>query len=164
MSDRQNHATNAATKSCVEVWFKIEKDADGYPESKGWEVLFAEKRESGYVIKSVPFYLKNVSVGDTIEASEEEFLAFRKVVARAGHNTYRLLLSKDSQAKADDIANELTGLGLSVEKEIGMLLAIDVPQVVDQRDIEAFLVTGKEEGRWEVQDGCLNGFRETPGV
>ena len=39
-----------------------------------------------------------------------------------------------------------------------MLLAIDVPPSLDQEYVEAFLTKGKEHGRWEVQDGCLNGF------
>ncbi len=162
MSNRQSHTHETSKNSWVEVWFKIEKDADGYPESKAWEGLFTEKTDVGYVVQSVPFYLKNVSVGDIVEVVEEDFLTFRRVLTRGGHNTYRLLLPEDSQGKIDDIANELSKLGLGVEKEIGMLLAVDVPDKVNQQDIDSFLVQGKEDGRWQLQDGCLNGFNNTP--
>ena len=125
MSDKQTHSGEAAA-SWVEVWFKIEKDADGYPESKSWEGLWAKQRNGVYTLKSVPFYLKNVSIGDEVEAAEGEFLEFQKVVARAGHNTYRLLLSESHRSKLREIVKELEELGLTVETEIGMLLAIDV--------------------------------------
>jgi hypothetical protein len=157
MRGKQTH-TGEAAASWVEVWFKIEKDADGYPESKSWEGLWAEQRNGVYALKSVPFYLKNVSVGDEVEAAEGEFLEFQKVVARAGHNTYRLLLSESHRSKLREIVMELEELGLTVETEIGMLLAIDVPPSLDQEYVDAFLTKGKEHGRWEVQDGCLNGF------
>jgi hypothetical protein len=157
MRDKQIHTREAAA-SWVEVWFKIEKDADGYPESKGWEGLWTEQGNGVYAIKSVPFYLKNVSVGDEVEAAEGEFLEFQKVVARAGHNTYRLLLSESHRSKLREIAKELEDLGLTVETEIGMLLAVDVPPSVDQEYVDTFLVKGREQGRWGVQDGCLSGF------
>jgi hypothetical protein len=158
MSDKQVHTGGDTDTAQFEVWFKIDKDADGYPASKSWEGLWAEKAGDNYVIKSIPFYLKNVSADDTVEAIEEEFLMFRRVSSRAGHNTYRLLLSEHSQLKTDDIVNELRQMGLGVEKEIGMLLAVDVPPGADQKMVDAFLIEGKEDGRWQLQDGCLNGF------
>jgi len=156
MQDQQRHSIDERSGSLVEVWFKIEKDADGYPESKSWEGLWAEKVDGAYVLISVPFYLKNVSSGDAVEACEREFLAFTRVINRGGHNTYRLLIPQESRSKIDETVYELISLGLAVEKEITMLLAVDVPPSVDQAEIDSFLAEGSEAGRWEMQDGFLS--------
>jgi hypothetical protein len=164
MNDAQNHRPNpeSGNSKLTEVWFRIEKDADGYPQSKSWEGLWAVKSADGnFVIRSIPFYLKNVSAGDTVEAEMGDFLAFTRVVARGGHHTYRLFISKDHQVEIHEIENELVSLGLAVEKDIGILLAVDVPPTVDQRAIDAFLLKGAEEMRWEMQDGFLNSILTT---
>jgi Domain of unknown function (DUF4265) len=78
----------------VEIWFNIEKDADGYPESKSREGLLASHQGENFRIESVPFYLKNVSRGDVVSATHGELLEFHNVVERGGHNTCRLLIKR----------------------------------------------------------------------
>ena len=54
----------------VEVVFQIEKDAEGYPKSRNFEALLCKPLDaecSLCVVNSVPFYLRNVAYGDTIE-------------------------------------------------------------------------------------------------
>src|SRR5262245_53982705 len=89
----------------VEIWFRIQKEKDQYPKSKEWEQLLAlptQQSEDCFQIESVPFFLKNVSRGDVVraritqnnEVQKTEIFEFDCVVARGGHNTYRLLLKK----------------------------------------------------------------------
>src|ERR1051326_913112 len=59
----------------VEIWFRIAKDVDGYPESKNWEQLLARpvlERDDYFYVESIPFYLKNVSRGDIVRADVVE--------------------------------------------------------------------------------------------
>jgi hypothetical protein len=140
-------------KDLVEIWFTIEKDADGFPESKSREGLLAFRRGDNYTIESVPFYLKNVSRGDLVSATGEESFEFDRVIERGGHFTYRLLLR---QFRPDDpvhTIDELEKMGLAVEEEHGTLLAVDVPPSVDQEGIDSYLVREADLGRWEMQDG-----------
>lgn len=143
-------------QSLVEIWFKIEKDSDGYPESKDWEGLLASRLGEHFKIESVPFYLKSISRGDIVEARRREFLEYVRVVRRGGSNTYRLLLKERHHDDPDFTINELKGKGLQVEQEHGMLLAVDVPPSVDQSAVDAFLIEEKETGRWELQDGYVH--------
>ena len=92
MEEKQKHTSRTDDSGLIEVWFKIEKDADGYPESKSWEGLLTRPEGEAFRVLSVPFYLKNVSRGDLIAATSGQFLEFRRVLGRGGHNTYRLLL------------------------------------------------------------------------
>jgi hypothetical protein len=164
MADRSPAADDFCPPILDEVWFHIEKDADGYHEDRTSEAVLAERIDGGYMIASVPFYLNNVSVGDTVEVSEGKTLAFERVVARGGHNTYRLLIHADSGQKIDETVVELLDLGLTVEPVTGKLVAVDVPPSVDQKKIGSYLVKESEDGRWKMQEGCLNGFTNVAGA
>jgi Domain of unknown function (DUF4265) len=160
MADRSPLDDDSCPPVLDEVWFSIEEDTDGYQENSTSESVLAEKTAGGYVIASVPFYLKSVSVGDTVEVSEGKTLTFERVVARGGHNTYRLLIQGDSGREIDETVVELLDLGLTVEPVTGKLIAVDVPPSVDQKEIESFFVKESEDGRWQMQEGCLNGFAD----
>lgn len=157
MSDKQIHSNSSSKSGWVEVWFTIDKDADGYPESKTWEGLWAAPIGEAFEIQSVPFYLKNVSKCDVVVAKQEEFLRFASVVRHGGHNTYRLLMNDSSSAQIRETIAELEEKGLIVElNEAGLLLAVDVPTSAHQSEIDAYLISQKEKGRWEMQDGYLS--------
>lgn len=155
------------TDYTVEIWFRIEKDADGYPRSKSWEQLLGHPvtaRDDYFQIASVPFFLRNVSCGDIVKArtrvetevQDGEIFEFDSIVERGGHNTYRLLVKKQD---ASSTMNELQKRGLAVEEESGGLLAVDVPPAVDQHAVDAFLVKEAELGRWQMQDGYLHSIK-----
>ncbi|MDP9049557.1 MAG: DUF4265 domain-containing protein [Acidobacteriota bacterium] len=140
-----------------EIWFPIEKDADGYPESKSWEGLLGRTSQAGFVIESVPFYLKNVARGDVVAAEKTDRLRFSHVVQRGGHNTYRLLMDTAPAHEIEKARRELQARGLMVEmNESGILLAVDVPQCEAQDEVDRYLIENKEAGRWELQDGFIN--------
>jgi len=157
MEQGQKHGLPESEGELVEVWFPIEKDADGYPESKSWEGMLSRVTSRGFLLESVPFYLKNVSRGDVVAAEEGDFLRFSHVVERGGHNTYRLLMDEASESEVESARYELNSKGLKVEKnEAGILLAVDVPPSVAQQDIDAYLISNKAAGRWQMQDGYLS--------
>jgi hypothetical protein len=156
----------------VEIWFRIEKDKDGYPTSKNWEQLLARpllERDDYFQIESIPFFLKNVSLGDVVRAKtvtnteiqEGEAFEFDAVLDRGGHNTYHLLLKKKHTDDPQFTEKELLKKGLAVEEEDGDFFAVDVPPSVDQKAIDAYLVAESESGRWELQDGCLQSIKTT---
>lgn len=150
----------------VEIWFRIVKDAHGYPESKAWEQLLARPvltRDDYFQIESIPFYLRNISLGDIImaktvednELSKDEIFEFVNVVDRGGHNTYRLLLRQKHIHDPEFTTNELIGRGLGVEEQYGDFFAVDVPPTIDQCIIDDYLRNERQKGRWEMQDGSL---------
>ena|ERR1017187_1251596 len=73
MNERQNHEATGPSEGLVEVWFRIEKDGDGYPKTRSWEGMLSHRTKEGFVLESVPFYLKNVSRGDTVTAVQGGF-------------------------------------------------------------------------------------------
>ena len=142
----------------VEIWFRIEKDQDGYPASKESEALLATPHENDFRIESIPIYLKNVSRGDIVRAKLAqggEIFEFDGVAKRGGHNTYRLLLKDKAERTLEATIGELRAKGLYVEQERGGLLAVDAPPDIDQGAADRYLTEQSDEGRWEMQDGFL---------
>jgi Domain of unknown function (DUF4265) len=147
----------------VEIWFPIEKDEDGYPESRNWEQLPAKPTETVdcFRLESVPFYLKDVSRNDLVKAKvvngpDGTIFEFDRVIERGGHNTYRLLLRTKQSDDPDFTERELIKRGLAVEEQHGNFFAVDVPPSADQQAVDRYLVSESESGRWEVQDGYLH--------
>jgi hypothetical protein len=145
------------SRELEEIWFPIEKDADGYPKSKSWEGLLSRASQTGFVIESVPFYLKNVARGDVVAVEKTDLLRFSHVVERGGHNTYRLLMDEAPADEIERAQRELQERGLKVERnETGILLAVDVPPSEAQAEVDRYLIQNKEAGRWQLQDGHMN--------
>ena len=162
MNERQNHEATGPSEGLVEVWFRIEKDGDGYPKTRSWEGMLSHRTKEGFVLESVPFYLRNVSRGDTVTAIQEDFLRFSEVIARGGHNTYRLLMSDVPESETEQAIADLDRLGLTVERsENKILLAVDVPPSVNQQGIDGYLVEHQGLGRWQMQDGFLSSIKTT---
>jgi hypothetical protein len=158
---------------CVEIWFKIEKDESGYPISKTWEQLLArplKARNDYFEIESIPFFLKNVSRADIIQArtgrnaaiGAGEFFFFERVVEHSGHATYRLLLKQTSLGDPSLTVRELEGRGLAVEERQDGFLAVDVPPGPNQRAVDEYLLSQVQAGRWEMQDGYLGALGGSP--
>jgi len=137
------------------VYFKLEKDEDGYPPEE-WEGLKAEPVEEPetYRIKSVPFYASQVAYGDevrTCTSDEGFFPVFKAVSRRSGFSTVRLWL-----AEAEDrstLADFFSGRGCLVEFD-GRLMAIGIPKTAFE-DISEYIAAEKDRGRWDAQDGYL---------
>jgi hypothetical protein len=151
----------------VEIWFPVEKDSHGYPQSVKWEQLLARPvldRDDYFRIDSIPFYLKSVSRGDIVRANarvnveidEKEVFIFEEIIDRGKHNTYRLLLRRRHPDDPAFTTKELTAKGLEIETQSDDFFAVDVPPSIDQKAIDDFLVVESDAGRWEMQDGYLH--------
>jgi hypothetical protein len=141
----------------VEVIFKIEKDAEGFPKSRDEEALLCEPLSadcSKCRIASVPFYLNSVAYGDEIATAVDEAgnLIFDRVISRSGYSVFRIWLNETEEPER--VVKELLPKEVLLERE-GRLVAIAVSQgAVDQ--IVDFLLDGKAKGRWGAQDGYVN--------
>jgi hypothetical protein len=139
----------------VEIWFKLVKSADGYPESQDWEELWARPAGDGYRIESTPFFENRVSKGDLVVATlqGDGFLQFERVVERGRHSTFRVLID-DERVSVESVTKDLKSLGAECEVTLDNLVAIDVSEEA-MKAVEDFLVRGRDNGRWGLQDGFI---------
>lgn len=120
------------------------------------EAMWALKCNDGYEIDNIPFYVKEIALGDVVAATPDAdgALWYSKLLRPSGHSTIRLLFS--NVAAVGTVRDELRRMGCSSEvSDIPRLVAIDVPPSVPYEQVKAFLDRGEEEGRFEYQEACL---------
>jgi hypothetical protein len=142
------------TPEPIEVWFKIEKDAEGYPVSQDWEELWASPVEAGFRLDSTPFFVKDIATGDVVSAvkTEEGYYRFDRIVSRSGNSNFRIWLHDAAVHEREEIAAVLRGLGCHVETTLERLIAIDVPARCESAAWE-YLRAGVSRDDWGLRVG-----------
>jgi len=138
-----------------EVWFRLQKDEDGYP-PKDWEGLKAEQTgDSGsYRIKSVPFFARQIAYEDEVTTGTSEeglFQVFQAVSKRSGYSVVRLFIKETEDSAA--LTDYFTSKDCLVEFK-GRLVAIAIPKAAFEEVLE-FIGAEKDSERWDTEDGYL---------
>ncbi|WP_050553898.1 DUF4265 domain-containing protein [Leptospira santarosai] len=120
------------------------------------ESIWAIPNKEGYIIDNIPFYVKEIAVGDLVSATQDSngHLWFSKLLKPSGHSTVQIWFSDISIVS--EIRNKLTQSGCPSEiSEIPQLIAVDIPPNVDYNIIQDFLEEGEKKGLFEYQEACL---------
>jgi hypothetical protein len=139
----------------VEIWFKIEKDAEGYPKSQDWEELWATPVEGdGFRLDSTPFFVKGIAAGDVVSAvkTEKGRYTFERVISRSGNSNFRIWLHDTVKNEGTKIAEALQEFGCHVEITLERLIAIDVPADCEN-EVWEYLEAGEVRDDWGFQVG-----------
>lgn len=130
------------------------KPENGYPPEE-WEKLWTIEVKNGhYKVDNIPFYAKDLSCDDIIEAKlEGEDYIFVRVVSRSENSTIRVIIYD-----LDDdphIRKSLCALGCAVEG-VGTpgLIAVNVPKNA-LPSVQRFLDEGHENERLDYEEGAL---------
>lgn len=127
---------------------------DGYPPEE-WESLWAEPLgDRRFRIDSIPFYAKDLSFDDIVQADKEDgFYVLKDVIEYSPNSTIRVLIY--------DLQDEprtrrcLRDIGCGIEGSgIAGLLAIDVPKTLVAPTLH-FLEDEFRQGRLEFEHGRL---------
>ena len=128
------------------------ENAEGQSET---ESLWAYELTTGYEIDNIPFYAKNVAVGDLVSAEQDEqgLLWFSELIRPSGHSTVRIWF-----ARKDDVPivrEQLRQLGCSSElSDLDRLVAVDIPPSVRYEDVKMVLDDGESAGTFEYEEAC----------
>ena len=145
---------NEHAQGAVEIWFPVEQDSLGYPESQKWEQLWSRLTDRGFQINNIPFFAKGVALGDIVAASrtDQGWLCFDRVVTASGNSTFRVWLDQGICEKAEEILKELRNLGGEAEITLTRLVAISAGPLVEQQ-LWQYLQVGVHKGYWELEVG-----------
>jgi len=150
---------NEATSDLVRVTFHLDpQEWHGSATERLWAEALGEGR---YRLRNSPFYAFDVSAEDVVLAREEGgALEFSAVVARGGHSTYRLILTKGMDERFGAQWRPLAALGCSYEQGPGTLLSVDVSPTSDIYDVYEGLEDGARAEVWDFEEGhCGHALR-----
>lgn len=137
------------------IFFRLEKDKDGYPPDD-WETLWAFEIESGlYSIDNVPFFVRGVSWKDVVAVNQKgDELHFKRVVRPSGHSVLRIIVFDKS--KVDEVHTTLQQMGCDTEQShIPGLLSVDCPPSIAIEPVLEFLTRGERDGNWEYEEASI---------
>lgn len=143
--------------SYVKVIFNLKRDEDGYPPADVESLWAEDLGDSTYKIDNIPFYVRNISVGDVVDVNNVDgILCFRTIVRHSLHSTYRILIG--SANDFEKIRADLNSLGCSVEKShLPSLASIDVPPQCDAKSIHNYMLIMESLNVFEFEEASLRG-------
>ena len=145
--------TGEADKKHVKILVHT-KAKDGYPPEE-WEGLWATPIGGGrFKIDNIPFYAKNLSCDDIIEASRKgDEYVFRRVVDPSGNSTIRVVIY--DLADESRVRNDLTALGCSAEGSgTPGLIAVNVPKTSIESVLD-FLENAFADEKLDFEEGAM---------
>ncbi|MCY1079789.1 DUF4265 domain-containing protein [Archangium lansingense] len=120
------------------------------------ETMWVIKRDDGYEIDNIPFYVKELALGDVVAAQSDKGGApwYSELVRPSGHSTIHLWFSHEEDVES--VRGTLRQMGCASEvSNLPRLVAVDVPPEVSYDKVKAFLEQGEQTGLFEYQEACL---------
>lgn len=143
----------------TKVRFPLPADDDGWRPAVE-ESLWAQRtdRSDEMIVDNTPFFIRGIAWRDRIRVNELPggALEYAELVAESGHSTVRVLVIEESELTG--IGERVTELGCTAER-VGaypQLLAVDVPPLVDYRELKAWLDEREGGGVLGYEEGCIS--------
>ena len=127
---------------------------DGYPPEE-WESLWATQvKPDRFKIDNIPFYAKNLSCDDIVEATRQGGdYVFKRVIEPSENSTIRVVLYDLADEAA--IRRDLIGFGCAIEGTgTPGLIAVNVPKKSLEKVIDALEVAFAED-KLDFEEGAL---------
>jgi hypothetical protein len=119
------------------------------------ESVWASRKGDYYEINNIPFFAKNIALGDLVSVEEDEgALYFKELIKASGHSVVQLIILNGNDVT--QIGKELEKLGCTWEESnIRNWISIDIPKNVSYHLVRNHLDEGEKEGRWSYREACL---------
>ena len=124
-----------------------------YDADVGYENLRAEKKnEDLYVIKSIPYFIYNISIDDVVRVHRDEtdhVLCFSELVEPSSHKTIRVRTTDFTldDERGDALLDAIEDFGCDLETLPPRLIAVDLPSESVAKAVTEFLT--RSSFRWE---------------
>lgn len=137
------------------IVFKLEKEEDDHPPNE-WESLWATENRNGlYVIDNIPFFVRDISCGDTVSVLEKDGKLFFERVVKKSLNSVLRVITFDPAA-VPQLRAQLFNLKCESEQShIPNLIAVEVPATTDLDLVLEFLDKGEKDQLWEYETASL---------
>ncbi|WP_068599302.1 DUF4265 domain-containing protein [Vaginella massiliensis] len=137
------------------IFFKLEVVNDYPPVDE--ESLWAKELQNGlFEIDNIPFYTKEVSLGDLVSTvRKDDVLYFKKVEKNSANNTLRVIFLRSDEFVVT-VSQYLTQLGCEIEKFSEKFMALSVDNLDVLASVLEYLELMSEQGILDYETGKLN--------
>lgn len=138
----------------VKILFEYEQSL----QAASTESMWATPTPDGYQIDNIPFYAREVALGDVVSArpASDGALIFDRLVRPSGHSTVRLWFAAEHQDQVQGVRDHLRTLGCASElSDLPRLVAVDVPPEIDYAAIRVVLEDYERRAICEFEEACL---------
>lgn len=128
------------------------------PTDREIESVWAFPVEGGYQIDNIPFYAREIALGDVVSTTKDidGSLRFSSLVRPSGHSTVRLWFAKDRVEDVALVRQKLREMKCASEQsDLPRLVAIDIPPSVSYESALKLFVEGEKAGLFEYEEACL---------
>lgn len=128
------------------------KDETEYKVERVW----ATKLGNYYRIDNIPFFAKNVALGDVVSVEEDESkdLFFDRLIESSGNSVIQMIIF--DERSVGEVGKHLESLGCGWEgSHIANYISVNVPKDVSYSKVKSFLDEGEKQGKWEYREACL---------
>jgi hypothetical protein len=140
----------------TKIHFHLEQDEDDYPPA-AVESVWATSggRDNEFVVDNIPFFIRDATIGDCIEANEEDgALWFKTVIRPSGNTLLRVIFFAEEQTQ--EITQQLISFGCTAEYASNYrLLAVSVPAHVELSVIRDYLDREAALGRLDYEEPLI---------
>ncbi|MDO5680638.1 MAG: DUF4265 domain-containing protein [Pelistega sp.] len=120
------------------IFFRLEV-SDGYPPVAEESLWINEINDRLYEIDNIPFYTRDVSLGDIVSATQEEgILYFRSVIRDSGNSTLRVIFFDEERSNVC-VIDYLKQLGCEVEFFSKKFIAVSIKKAEELADVISYL-------------------------
>jgi hypothetical protein len=137
------------------VLFRLGRDDEGYPPADVEGVWAEETGDGGFIIDNIPFFTREATLGDVVEATRSgDELFYASTRERSGNSLLRVVFFGGHDPSG--LRSELAKLGCSTEQShLQSLIAVNVPPAVNIEEVRALLDDGSSKGCWDYEEPIL---------
>jgi hypothetical protein len=139
----------------VKVYVDLEVDDSGYPPVSSESLWCVPTAYGSYVVDNIPFYAREISMGDEITADASEgLLVFKSVLKPSANSTIRVFVKrKEAQER---ITSALRNFDCDTETMEGMpLIAVSLPPDCQLQEALAFVDEEADLGTVAIEESAV---------
>jgi hypothetical protein len=139
----------------VKVFFRVEQQEDGYPPVAEESLWSVPKAAGVFQVDNVPFYARDISMGDEIAAELKDGVLRFSNMLRPSKNTTVRIFAREKSSEPMIVPRMRSFGGVTEKMEGSNLVAVSFPPSADLAGALAFLDSESDAGRLAFEESAV---------
>jgi hypothetical protein len=144
-----------STEQPTAVFFSVEQDENGYPSVGCEQVWCLPVERDRFVVEDIPFYARDVSMGDEISTELRDVERWFSAVVRPSRNTTIRAFARKPEIEKTLRPKLESFRGLTKKMEGSPLIAVSLPPSADIAGAMDYLDRESNAGNVAFEESCV---------